>query len=105
MALTYDQIFNLRNTGWVRNRTIVAIGHLANFYAGFGVSATVDQQAFVARVLPGKNAEIEADFIAWAVINDPALSTAALDGSNISDATMQSVTETALNALGRVKQV
>jgi hypothetical protein len=105
MALTYDQIFNLRNTGWVRNRTIVAIGHLATYYAGLGNGATADQQAFVARVMPGTNAEIEASFIAWAVINNDAVQAGGLDGGSITDSQMQGAVEACLNLLQRIKAV
>lgn len=101
--MTYDEIYNLRAGGsWLRNRVIVAIGQYASYLAGLGDGASVDQKAFVARVLPGANAEIEADYILWACIFD---STVQTSGVGMTDGQMDTLVQTLLLALGRVKAV
>lgn len=99
---SYDDIYNqwASKGSWLRNRVIVAIGHYAAYLAGLGAGATADQQEFVQRVMPGSNAEIEADYILWFLVNDPDIQAAS---SAVTDAVVQSKTEYALSTLGRVK--
>lgn len=101
--MTLAEVYNLRAGGsWLRNRAIAAIGNLAAYYAGLGAGATADQQAFVARVLPGTNAEVEAEFIMWALCFD---GTVQASGEAITDESLKAVVQTQLEALHRIQAV
>lgn len=101
--MTYDEIYNLRQGGtWLRNRAVAAVGKYAAYIAGLGDEATADQQAFVARVLPGTNAETEADYILWALCFNADVQSMQ---EAIPDATLQGTVEWFLQSLGRVKAV
>jgi hypothetical protein len=99
---TYDEIYNLwaSRAGWLRNRVVTAIGHYATYLAGLGNGATADQKAFVARVMPGSNAEIEADYILWALVNDTDVQES---GAAITDIVLQAKVENWLTVLGRIQ--
>lgn len=101
---TYDEIYNLfaSRGSWLRNRTIVSVGHYATYLAGLGGGATPDQQAFVSRVMPGTNAEIEADYIMWALVNDTDIQAA---GPSVTDSALQAKVENWLSVLGRIQAV
>lgn len=99
-ALNYLDQGSLKNSGPFKDRISVAIAKYVQYILG-NAQATVSQSNWARSVMQGSNFDGMANQVVWFVIWDPAVTgmTSPVDQTQISDVTLQTVVEAAINTL------